>query len=133
MSDKRIVVPEGMLEEFYRGHATCPRGKPAMEVALEAALRWLSENPIVPTDEQMDALTNEVPYQDSGNGSIFRVVIDKWQRRMFLAHKPEVPEEIADLIVESNSHCTFISDGINGIILAAFRRGQQCAKMNSHL
>ena len=124
MSEKRIVVPEEMFKAMVHAenHPGDKWDDDVLWEMLEAALRWLSENPIAPNDEQVDALTNEVPYQDSGNGRIFRAVIDKWQRRMFLAPGPEVPEEVKDLL-SSRPNAFIPSSRYNEVIIEAFRRG----------
>ena len=103
----KIKVPDAMLKAVEASYEN-RRGaysENATRADLEAALRWQSDNPIVPSDEQMDALTNAVPYLDSGNGRIFRFVIDMWQRRMYLAPEPEVPklsvEDVLNLMLEN--------------------------------
>lgn len=51
----KIKVPEGMLsavEQALEDNDWPARPKEQSRVACEAALRWLSENPIVPSDEQ---------------------------------------------------------------------------------
>jgi hypothetical protein len=95
MSEKRYVVPEEMLDAatavINADMSAALRSDmrwPGVNAILKAAIRWQSEHPQVPTEEQMDALTNDLPYQDSGNGRIFRVVIDRWQRHMYDAPEP---------------------------------------------
>ena len=119
MAETKIQVPEGMLNAAWEAVAAKMRqhseerqtGHVAelhvARIAIEAALRWQSENPPVPTDEQMDALTNEVPYDDSGNGRIFRVVLDKWVRRMSLA--PEEPDRMSGVLAALSGR-TFTQD-----------------------
>ena len=57
---------------------------------MEAALRWWSKNPIVPTDEQMKQLLDlsglfvSEEHQAAQRGGA-RFMIGEWQRRMFLA------------------------------------------------
>ncbi len=113
MSQTKIKVPEGMLlaaSEFDPG-----AGEYNIEPILEAALRWMSENPIVPTDA--DALTLLQERVASGHlsnkeycaipATTIRCVIREWQRRMFLAPEPEVPEippfseNVSDFITRS--------------------------------
>lgn len=59
---------------------------------LEAALRALAENPIVPTEEQMQEIVRSMPV---GLGSVrateFRYA--EWQRIMFLEPAEKVSEE----------------------------------------
>lgn len=58
-----------------------------LEASLEAALRWLSENPIVPTKKQLENLWYES--QGKGPEGTIEHCIAEWQRRMFLAPEPE--------------------------------------------
>jgi len=83
MSLKKIIVPEGM--RFAAGKASdgfdpwCY----LLYRPLEAALLWLSENPIVPTDEQVHSLAFEHEFPNH------KWMLTEWQRRMFLAPDPE--------------------------------------------
>ena len=99
VSERKYVVPDGMLEAAvdaavkFSGANTIqasPRVKAEIEesfrVAIEAAIRWLSENPIVPTDKQYYALCEAQP------NNVLRVV--EWTRRMFLAPEPEAPKDV---------------------------------------
>ena len=62
LMSKKIVVPEGMLKAAIEARYN---GKPTpnlihvdqVRVIVEAALLWLSDNPIVPTDEQCEKLS----------------------------------------------------------------------------
>ena len=173
MSDKVIVVPEGMGSAV--AHAVFNEvGKvdyhPQIRIALEAALRWLSENPIVPTEADVMGILQERVESHHISGEEYcaippatvRFVIREWQRRMFLAPvkekccptcglrqdarlglapEPKVPEAIKDLLYASQSRVGVDGDPWKAmkwieesdrLVLAAFRRGQQCAKMNSH-
>jgi hypothetical protein len=96
MSEKRYIVPEGMLKAVQNAlvgywHDHTVTSDSSITVVLEAAVRWLSENPIVPTEQE---------YRDFGVKFDFQGVkcIAEWQRRMFLAPEPEVPEAIKDLM-----------------------------------
>jgi hypothetical protein len=87
-----VIVPEGMLkavEDIFMRSWFSPKR------VLEAALRWLAENPIVPTEEQVDAMARHHE-KDGGSlsdtGVLFeRDAIAEWQRRMFLAPDQEGP------------------------------------------
>ena len=60
MSERRIVVPEGMLSAVLKAKQM-PETEPFQETvrsALEAALRWLSDNPQVPTMEQATEMSD---------------------------------------------------------------------------
>ncbi len=115
MSEKKYVVPDGMLkaadealsveqEQFrlwLKGSTSVPcpgeNGYPLL-LMLRAALRWLSENPIVPTDEQINSMVDKGSDLHWGWDSYWREHtrdwLIEWQRRMFAAPDPEVTEEI---------------------------------------
>ena len=107
MSDPKIKVPDGMLkaviskdDEMYHSHNGYTRDEQE-RMKLESALLWLSKNPIVPTDEQINKLWESwaVPLDPSAKGlgvygpsrDQIRFTSVEWQRRMFLAPEPEVP------------------------------------------
>lgn len=130
---KKIVVPEGMLvagvDSVARLRGMGETTREHYTAVLKAALLWLSENPIVPTERQERDLCDawmEAKQSQSNtfvHASAFGAV--EWQRRMFLAPEPEVPEEIEDLIP-----CGGI-DTINADrILEAYRRGLARSKEN---
>ena len=79
MSDKRYIVPEGMLKA---AHDEAVRSAGQIGKCLEAGLRWLSENPIVPTEQQLSDIAADAHV-------CMDEVIAEWQRRMFLAPEPE--------------------------------------------
>lgn len=82
MSEKRYVVPEGMLKAVKeaQGISAYPT-----QAVLEAAIRWQSENPVVPTVKQAQEV-----WDDCSRGACFRSdCLTEWQRRMYLA--PEAP------------------------------------------
>ena len=119
---KKIIVPDGMLKSANDAWIACEYEKlDAMRDALEAALLWLSENPIVPTDEQIVLLKRECPTRIEFYR--FRWATAEWQRRMFLAPEPEVPEEVKDLLSDGDILCK--EGHFNHCILEAFRRGQK--------
>jgi len=112
MSKKRYIVPDGMYraadEAITKARGSSPHimGGHARDVALEAAVRWLAENPIVPTVEQSKSL---IEYQSgfgfshdktipevrtvTMHGSTMRdyamLIAVEWQRRMFLSPEPQ--------------------------------------------
>lgn len=136
MSEKKIVVPTGMIEAAHVAWQMHPiRGydpDDAINKALEAAIRWLSENPIVPTRKQWDEIgaSPEVyghVYSNSDEAEIELCVA--WQRRMFLAPEPEIPEAVKDLLefwIDIGNAET--SSDTNRRILEAYRRGQKNPK-----
>ena len=87
MSETKIQVPEGMLKAIrgrYVGNDNCGR------YILEAALRWLSENPIVPTDGEAKAIWRDTGLCNEVDDDELRCIVVEWQRRMFLA--PDGPD-----------------------------------------
>lgn len=92
MAEIKVRVPEGMLKAAILAYPN-----PAFDYAdsehygyftrpmIEAALRWLSENPIVPTDEQHWGIQNSVQKQERVQGApSYQGYVAEWQRRMFV-------------------------------------------------
>ena len=125
MSNKPLInVPDGMY------YAATKAFEPLSSIsdALEAALRWLSENPIVPTSEQLYSTIGTLPVAmcDIVWTERDRAMIAEWQRRMFVDPEPEVPEEIKDLIIEdAGNGATCRAEKSNERVIEAFRRGQR--------
>jgi len=119
MSEKNVKVPEGMLEAVAAAqrerwnYSEDAHSKVDCNTVLdlEAALRWLSENPIVPTDEQVEEMkTKLVPVHPHwGN------IVAEWQRRMFLAPEPE-DELVAYLKARNPENKTLWQAGYNTAI-----------------
>ena len=80
MSEK-IVVPEGMLKAAGKASGGVDPDGYFLYLPLQAALLWLSENPIVPTDEQVEEMRIKLVPVHPHWGNI----VAEWQRRMFLA------------------------------------------------
>ncbi len=125
MSDKRYVVPDGMAKaalEFYLNMPgkvpLTPTGERDLRLLLEAALRWLAENPVVPTDAQCGIL--RAVYERTGPSfdDAIQVVAVEWQRIMFLAPEPVLPSELIGLIHGQDSWKP-------ADILAAYRLGRE--------
>lgn len=142
MSDK-IVVPAGMLKAAEYAfmvplNVVCHEYplvvhilKNQLPVALEAALRWLSENPIVPTNEQTQGVCDSI-FVGPENLLDPRDAMVEWQRRMrmFLATEPEIPEEIKDLLsltdpITGVALLTGLTEHGKSVIIEAYRRGQK--------
>lgn len=82
MSEIKVVVPEKMLDAVNGASVVAQNlHDESLFEMLEAALRWLSENPIVPTVEQSSDMMEKFPVNTTRN------VCVEWQRRMFL--KPD--------------------------------------------
>jgi len=87
MSEKKVTVPDGMLKAAL-AHMIGLGFNPAKESTrelLEAALRWQSENPIVPTWSDMDHMLDAYSPDDVPSVSDCQFVAVEWQRRCFLA------------------------------------------------
>ena len=106
--EKKIVIPEGMLTAAWQAVSSkmktyIPGNGPGelhvASIAVEAALLWLSENPIVPTKEQLGPVVKECGKLSQSlygyGGWIW--MITEWQRRMLLAPGPDVPEAVSKL------------------------------------
>lgn len=136
MTEKQIVVPEEMLNAavnaaILKANVSILQVSPKIaedireqfKVALEAALRWLSENPRVPTDEQMLALQDSFrSIPEAGEKQMLIAV--EWQRICWLKPEPEVPESIKDLLHQGAKGLDLESE-YNAGILEAYRRGQK--------
>jgi hypothetical protein len=120
MSNEKIVVPREMLKHAINYTALHDGyGYDIVEVILRRGLEWQSEHPQVPTAEQFRNL-----YKGRSDYGPLDMIVD-WQRRMYLAPEPEVPEEIKDLLyprVSMDKWCD--TDGANERIEKAYRRGQ---------
>jgi hypothetical protein len=149
MSEKRYVVPEGMLKAVMRQLNPNPSVVASSEAvavymdslrgSLEAALRWLAENPIVPTEAQLLKMQRERGLVPNGALDWTQAETDwliEWQRRMFLAPEPEYPA-INDLLqigltsatlnpTTTNLACTVRQ--WNDAIREAYRRGLEVGK-----
>jgi len=120
MSERKIVVPEGMLKA-----ATGLRTDiEYLRQTLTAALRWLCP--------QIEALKGEEP---EGNAAIDDVL------KLFAAPEPEIPEEVKDLRIydrlEANnkywdwsSECRMeeLQKLVEQIAIEAFIRGRRVGK-----
>lgn len=88
MEDKKIVVPEGMLKAALGG-IDMARNSSAEKVywvkqGLEAALLWLSDNPMIPSGGQDNELLRRWEREKqfrAGSGLAFGAI--EWQRLMF--------------------------------------------------
>lgn len=104
MREKRIVVPDGMLKAateqagYLYGDLTVFVNGMTLDGVLAAALRWLSEHPMVPTIADIARLHSECRLTTAQrNDFLDQAVIVEWQRRMFFAPEPEVPQEAIDV------------------------------------
>lgn len=137
MSEKKIVIPEGMLAAAIKGGSAQTSGQQCIvRDGLEAALRWLSENPLC-LDGSIDADIQDSLVNMRGidrsiiTRELIACILTLGQSRMFLAPEPEVPQEITDLLCDRSGGgqaVTSMEDAQNSVdarIVEAFRRGQK--------
>lgn len=127
---KKIVVPDGMrkaaLKAIESANAVELGVEGGAKIVLEAAFRWLSENPIVPTEKQekeMDQWARARMAREPIRPATFAV---EWQRRMFLAPEPEVPEAIKDMQrihYASLSGQEDLDSNLQKLLIEAYNRG----------
>lgn len=132
MSDTKYLIPEC---GFKAALENIPKFKIAgleeeiIKQALQDFVRWLSENPIVPTPKDVDKLYLDwqaVTEYDSSQMPLWASI--EWQRRMFLAPKPVFIQEIRDLMDSYTSDDTgsrFNCNEHNEHVIEAYRRGQK--------
>jgi hypothetical protein len=123
------VVPEGGLKAAIKAADSVADDDDFLK-ALEAFIRWQSEEAPVPTPEQCAemlqsfALDGEARTGGPVNRAQARCIAKTWIRRMYLAPEPEVPEAIKDLKYEwLNGVQQACLDAINRRIGEAYRRG----------
>ncbi len=142
----KVMVPEGMLKaaiEMMRKwngyphpdskeNASLVRSTTAL---LEASLRWLSDNPIVPSFEDCIELHRSCHSATTVAVNEIKAYCESWQRHMFLASEPDIPEEIKNLLSKFNSFDQYDDKGIiklledcreehNKAVIEAFNRGK---------
>lgn len=88
MSEKRIKVPDGML--YVADRYSNVHDRDTLLGILQNALRWWTEYPIVPKDDEMRKLILDCPFSSTSYRGQ-RWMIEEWQRRMFVEPEPEVP------------------------------------------
>lgn len=117
MSDKKYVVPDGMYKAaiYYQDSGI------QCSAALEAAMGWLAENPVIPSEEWVKNLLLGA-HPELTKVTIISSIIAQWQREMFLSSE-EIPKEIKDLLFDNDYRPT-VTKGVNERIEEAFRRGK---------
>ncbi len=120
---KKIVVPAGMMQAALKAAGPDTPNYIRANVVLEAALEWLSEHPIVPTDEQVEAMREG--YNNSPCEMFARFTPGEWQRRMFLAPPAEILP-LGDLLWDNNGYAAgHVMTRHREEILEAYRRGKE--------
>lgn len=137
MSGRKVQVPAGMPDAALDTVGVDGEMRGNAKIVLEAALDWLAKNPIVPMRDDINAIGCAWfkffdPDMDDPQNKSFRdgmmAALDLWQRRMFLAPKPDVPEEIKDLLYVDDCGRMSLGGSILGhsdAVLEAYRRGQR--------
>ena len=120
-----IKIPDRMLEAAISSVQDCEFDR--YRVFLESALRWLSENPIVPTKEQTKTLWGNangknICYLSDLETLVIQNACKEWQSIMFVEPEPEIPEDIRPLL-----RMDIMGDWvkIHSTIIEAYRRGQR--------
>lgn len=124
---KKIVVPEGMMKAAIAAWRLHPiRGYPPEDAvckAVEAAVCWLSENPVVPTKEQANDLWKATTGAQKDEWPI--LVATKFQRLLFLAPEPEAPESVKHLLLQGQWDPMPSRDVYNQRIIDAYNQGKK--------
>ena len=94
---------------------------------IGAFILWQSEHPRVPTPGVTQEILKESYAKCDGSTSQFAYQCAEFQRRMYLAPEPEVPEEIKDLqrislaSLQSQEQLNYL---VTALKVEAFRRGK---------
>jgi hypothetical protein len=135
MSEKKYVVPQGMLDAAYQ-YYPASFAMPAVRSIVEAALQWLAENPMEPSDDQIGDIVKRCisvypKWRNMTEWSRAKIICMEWQSSMVLSVDTDAP--IIDLIyhqplgipVVLDNSSVSVSDDVNGRIREAYRRGQK--------
>jgi hypothetical protein len=114
VSEKKIVVPEGMLQAAIHSDCMDEIENIDEEKMLEAAMRW--------QDGELQKLVKPSPRNECQ--ASYNMAIDD-VRRMFIAPDPEVPEDIADLVGRWGKPKDGELNEPQAELIEAYRRGQK--------
>jgi hypothetical protein len=130
MSEMNIKVSDDFLLKV----ADKCGSSPTVRQCCTAFAEVLSENPIVPSIEDINAIgcawfkffdpDMDDPQHKSFRDGMLRA-LDLFQRRMFLVTEPEVLEEIKDLLLPDIESGFFKPEIVNERMAECFRRGQR--------
>ncbi len=95
---KKILIPEAMRKAVESALDHLDPEEFMFYPGLEAALRWLSENPIVPTDAQTKKIREAFFAQNDVN-ELIKFTLIEWQKHMFIAPEPNEEDHAAQKIV----------------------------------
>jgi hypothetical protein len=122
--EKRYQVPPEMINAFQTAMQNrFGQVYGGMAVGLEAAIRWLAERELKPSDVQKILQKTEW----SGYSTAARSAVRAYLDHMFVAPEPAVPEAIKDLLWANKGDQIVGADGIDQRILEAYRRGARDA------
>jgi hypothetical protein len=121
MMDGKILVPSSAVAWVHKELEYRFQQRDVSEIC-RMFCEWLSKNPILPTEEQAQYMYDGK--NGLGHSATIQYCMTEWQRLMFLAPEPKVPEEIKDLLYEKK-RCDLWADETNFHIQEAFRRGQR--------
>jgi hypothetical protein len=102
MSEKKIVVPDGMLKavkDRYDPNYPGAYRETFRRADLEVALRWRADNPIRPSSQQIQAMSDEM----KAEGDLYQSVeayCEKWARWMFF--EPEAEIDRVDFYIKTS-------------------------------
>lgn len=128
--ERKIVVPAGMLKaarEVKLGYTQEARDW----AVLKAVLEWLGENPILPTEQQLEVVmagwrstgVQQGPFFSAPESSAF-FAIRAWQREMFLAPLPPEETDLISIANKLTSNPDWRRADLYHALLEAFNRGK---------
>lgn len=99
MSEKKYVVPKGMLKaanrEVYVGGIQQDCYELILMRGLEAAVKWMAENPIVPTPQQASKIWDDAR---AGDPKYTERACVEWQKIMYLGPEDPFERDCADIV-----------------------------------
>jgi hypothetical protein len=95
MPVNKCTIPEEMLR-YTRDRVQVQGPHYLIENSLQAALEWLAENPISPTDEQIRLAMGLLSFPNHSEMSQMKMFARNLQRILF--DTPQYPEELANLL-----------------------------------
>jgi hypothetical protein len=130
MSNAKYEIPEGMAMaarhayEAWKSYASPEEQYTNGAVAaVVAAIHWLADNPIVPSDDEALEIYSTTPNNECCD--LTKQIAVKWQRRMFLT-RDTTPEELKPYLWKANP---FPNNGIetshDESVKAAFNLGKK--------
>lgn len=137
MSDKKLTiddieVSDGMYEAAMdAAHPALENGLEATAIgnAIAAALLYLAEHPIMPTDGFLIEMLRQERFSEGQNWNDHQVFLfcKEWQSSMFLKSVPELPEELKELLCDESvcDTSTGRRSTYNKALIAAYELGKK--------